>query len=169
MAGPRYSLPEGLTLDFVRSTFRYNLATGELTRMRSYRGAKAGVVAGQRHKDGSLFVTVFGKRVRVHRLVWFLVTGKWPDHEIDHINGDNTDNRFSNLRDVDHQTNLQNRRAACSHSKTGVLGVSPHRDGFIASVKVDGRYRFLGAYKTVEEASEAYMEARRRHYAGNTL
>jgi hypothetical protein len=43
-----------------------------------------------------------------HRLVWFVVHGKFPDGDIDHINGNRSDNRIENLRDVTRRANLQN-------------------------------------------------------------
>lgn len=45
----------------------------------------------------------------VHRLVWETFIGKIPDGmEIDHINGDKTDNRLDNLQCVTHIENLAN-------------------------------------------------------------
>ena len=47
--------------------------------------------------------------IHSHRLVWKWVTGKDPENTIDHINRDKGDNRFWNLRDVDHY--VQNRNS----------------------------------------------------------
>jgi hypothetical protein len=43
-----------------------------------------------------------------HRLVWFVTYGKFPNGDIDHLNGDRSDNRIENLRDVTRRANLQN-------------------------------------------------------------
>ncbi|XUG57626.1 HNH endonuclease [Bordetella pertussis] len=36
--------------------------------------------------------------------------GAWPTQNIDHVNGDRSDNRIANLRDVPQAVNMQNRR-----------------------------------------------------------
>jgi hypothetical protein len=47
------------------------------------------------------------KTYPAHRLIWLWVHGKWPDGEIDHINGRKNDNRISNLEDVDRLENMR--------------------------------------------------------------
>lgn len=64
--------------------------------------------AGTPNKDGYLSINFKGKFVLAHRLVWVLHNGDWPQHEIDHLNGDPRDNRIENLRDVPHAINMHN-------------------------------------------------------------
>lgn len=47
--------------------------------------------------------------IKLHRVAWFLYYGKWPEKCIDHINGDRSDNRIENLRDVSHSENSLNK------------------------------------------------------------
>lgn len=59
-----------------------------------------------------------------HRLAWMLHTGVDPlDNEIDHKNGDSTDNRFCNLRLVDRTVNCRNAKKRADN-KSGITGVS---------------------------------------------
>ena len=68
-------------------------------RSKSHAGKPAGVLG----KDGHYWVTlnIEGQRRRLRSdwVSWAMQTGAWPIGEIIHINGDNSDNRFDNLRD----------------------------------------------------------------------
>jgi len=59
----------------------------------------------------------------VHRIVWEMFNPPLKDGEnIDHKNGDSSDNRISNLRVVSHAENMRNCRQRVDN-KTGVTGV----------------------------------------------
>jgi hypothetical protein len=103
-----------------------------------------------------------------HRLAWFYVNGVWPVGDIDHINGNRSDNRIANLRDVAVSINRQNLGRATSRSKTGRLGVffNTHGLPFRAAIHIHGRQIHLGNFATVEDASAAYVEAKTLLHAG---
>jgi hypothetical protein len=48
--------------------------------------------------DGYRYIEIEGKLYRADEVMWAMVTGEWPEGEIDHINGDRGDNRWVNLR-----------------------------------------------------------------------
>ena len=87
-----------------------------------------------------------------HRLAWLYMTGKWPEHHIDHINRKKADNRFCNLREA---TNAQNNynRAAPKNSTTryaGVVCTLGHKKSnttkvYLARVKINGKYVNFGS------------------------
>lgn len=56
-----------------------------------------------------------------HRIAWKMATGQEPE-EIDHINGDRTDNRIANLRSGARTTNMRN-RGVSSNNTSGATGV----------------------------------------------
>ena len=61
------------------------------------------VMNGYLHKDGTNH-----KHYR-HRVIWYYFKGNIPEgYEIDHINGDKTDNSLENLRCVTHKENYKN-------------------------------------------------------------
>lgn len=66
------------------------------------------IPVGTVRKDGYIAAAVKGKQYLLHRLAFFYVNGYMPV-EIDHINGIRSDNRISNLREVDHKENTRNR------------------------------------------------------------
>ncbi len=88
---------------------------------------------------------------------------------MDHLNGDASDNRLANLRDVPQEVNQQNQRRANADSKTGLLGASPRGPRFQAAITTQGDRRYLGLFDTAEEAHQAYLTAKRQLHAGCTI
>lgn len=76
----------------------------------------------------------------------------------DHISGDRLDNRDENLRPATPAQNTYNQRLR-RRSVTGLKGVSPARDKYRASIKVDGRRIHLGVFDTAEAAFKVYQGA----------
>ena len=149
-----------LTTAQLKSNVFYSPETGLFTRLSTQR------ITGNRHKYKKyIVITISKKRYYAHRLVWLYVTGVLPEGVIDHINGDKTDNRFENLRDISNKLNLQNRRTANKNTTTGILGVGNASGGrFKARICIDGRRIFLGRFSTIEEAQSAYLDAKRVHH-----
>lgn len=64
-----------------------------------------------------------GKAYTVSRIIWELFNGKIPEGmQIDHVNGDSTDNRISNLRCVTNKINSHNQKKKSTNT-SGVTGV----------------------------------------------
>lgn len=158
-----------MTMDanLLRTLFSYNADTGEFVRLYvPARGAKdkpTGSIA----NNGYLQLKIKGKVYSQHRLAWLYVYGTWPSQNIDHINGNRTDNRISNLRDVSQAVNVKNRRTAKRTNSTGVLGVTRSRrtGRFEACIRFDGRTIRIGSFLTAEDAGDAYMAAKRQYHA----
>ena len=95
---------EALTQDMLKDMFDYDPLSGIFTRKSN--GKKCTYVNG----EGYVYIRV-GKKKRVlaHRLVWLYVNGSLPDkgYVIDHINGDRSDNRISNLRVLSYSDNIK--------------------------------------------------------------
>lgn len=139
----------------------YNSETGVLQ-------WKNGREAGTLLSNGYRQVGVRGKCYKSHRVAWLLSTGEWPAEDIDHINGNRADNRIVNLRSVSRAINLQNRRKARKGSRSGLIGVSYHKQTgrYNAQIWAGGRNRSLGLFDTAEEAHVAYIDAKRQLHAG---
>lgn len=82
-----------------------------------------------------------------HKLIWMLVTGTWPAQDIDHINGDRRDNRWSNLREVSRTYNLRN-VGKKTEPKHGHVGIYPLGKKWRASIGAEQKAGFA----TKEEA-----------------
>jgi len=158
-----------LTFEKVRQMFIFDEITGLFTRrIKTGRGTHVGQEVGSWDMHGYKTVRIEKASYKLHRLAWLYVYGYWPDGDVDHINGVRHDNRFSNLRAVSRQTNLQNQRRATSQNKsTGILGVYMARLGnFYAAISVNNKKKHLGTFPTIEDAKQAYLEAKRRVHPG---
>lgn len=105
-----------------------------------------------------------GKEIKLHRLAFFLLDGEWPPEEIDHINGDVHDNRWSNLRKCSREENSRNKRKYVTN-KSGFKGVYPSGDKYGVKIQVNGHPIYLGLWLTPELAAQQYDKAA-KHYHG---
>lgn len=148
----------------------YDSDTGLFTRRVSHGSAKAGKATGCLHKKGYIFISVDDRAYSAHRLAWLHAHGSWPSGQIDHINGNRSDNRICNLRDVSAGMNQQNRRVRSRNSTSGFLGVSKARHRWRAAIQApDGRRVNLGSFDSPEQAHAAYLEAKRAIHPGGTI
>lgn len=158
--------------DLIKSVIRYEPSTGKFFWLKRTGGAsKAGIEAfGTNDGRGYVRIGIFGHIYKAHRLAMFLSYGKFPDMEIDHINGNKSDNRLINLREVCRETNQQNCIYAYKNNSTGLLGVSQHKPGvWRARLCVEGKNKSLGLFSSPELAHEAYKTAKRSLHKGCTI
>lgn len=94
--------------------------------------------------------------IAAHRIAWEMVNGPIPlKAEIDHRDGDATNNRLSNLRLATRNQNMFNR--PCSITNTsGRKGVKRVGTKFQATISAYGQTVNLGRHETEELAAEAY-------------
>lgn len=165
------------TLEDLPSVMEYHPLTGHFiwrVDIRSGRNnallkASAGERAGFHGSYGYRYVSIGGKRVAEHRAAWFFMTGAWPRHDIDHINGVRDDNVWANLRHATRSQNMQNLKSAHRDSETGFLGVERKRGKYAARIAVNGTRYNLGVFDTPLEAHNAYLAAKRELHEGCTL
>lgn len=95
------------------------------------------------------------KKLLLHRLVYELAHGSIPAGlQIDHIDGNRSNNFLSNLRVVTSQQNNCNRTAA-----KGCYFHKPTQK-WLAKIKLDGKSKHLGYYSTEAEAHQLYLETK---------
>lgn len=147
----------------LREQVDYDESTGAFTWRVSGRGRfkRAGAPAGSRASRGYLRLCVEGLGEHyAHRLAWLYVTGEWPPEQIDHINGDRSDNRISNLRACSLQENRRNTIGIPTRRKySRFKGVTKDKYGrWCAQITRDGVGIRLGPFDTEEAAASAYRE-----------
>ena len=160
MVKPRNDTPFNLINDLLR----YDPETGNLY-WRSNRGPiKAGSQAGTTKASGKLRphvrILINRRPYLAHRIAWLLMTGSWPEEQIDHRNGDGTDNRWSNLRPATASLNTRNqslRRGA----RSGFRGVSFRTITGKWKVGITHKEKriYLGYFDDLEDAIEARLKA----------
>ncbi len=157
----------------LRALFHYDPETGIFVRkVKTSSRSKLGVPVGTPCTQGHLQIRFNGAKHLAHRLAWLYVHGVWPGQFIDHINGDPTDNRIANLRDVSAAVNAQNQRAATSKNKRSkLLGAHFHVQSgkFLAHIRLGGVSRHLGSFETEQEAHAAYIAEKRKVHPGCTI
>ena len=151
-----------LTSDQLNEWLDYNPKTGQFTWKA---GRRKGKVAGYTRKKPArpyVVIQLDGQKHLAHRLAWLYMMGDWPPDEIDHINGDPTDNRWSNLRMATPSLNNHNKSY---QNKTGYQGVRRYASGRCqARICKDGQRFNLPVRQTLEEAAADYQMARAALY-----
>ena len=108
---------------------------------------------------GYLTGALFSANCRAHRVAWEIYHGEWPENQIDHINGDRSDNRISNLRHVTDAENKQNVKRR-SDNTSGVTGIGNFGAGkWRAQIMCAQIRHHIGIFHTFDEAVAARKKA----------
>jgi len=129
----------------------------ELVDDKVYRKTAEGLVPAKEHSNGKGYVCVrhAGPLIKSHRLIWMLHYGYNPII-LDHINGDTTDNRIENLREVTHRENLQNQH---KHREGKPPGIYLRKRKYWACIEIQCNQAHVGPYTTEKDAACAYEAA----------
>ena len=102
------------------------------------------------------------QNVRMHRVIMSAKTGE----VVDHRNHNTLDNRKDNLRLVTNSQNAMNRKGANINSRTGIRGVyfDNVEKKFRATIRVDGRQKSIGRFRTIKAAAIAWDKAKNDFY-----
>ncbi len=147
----------------------YEPETGFFFWKKKDRARKIDVPAGTLLKNkGYITIGIYRKIYRAHNLACLYMTGSWPNSVIDHINGDRSDNRWCNLRDVSLSFNQHNRKSASRNNKLKTLGVRKYRNRYRADIGLNGKSYFIGNYDSLDDARRAYFNAKRMLHEGYT-
>lgn len=157
-------LPSPETL---RQLLRYDPETGKLFWLRMKHEEKKwnNNVAGKEafktpHCRGYLHGRFKGKPLLAHRVAWAVYNCEWPPEQIDHINGEKTDNRICNLRCVTGPENQRNMKLN-PRNKSGYHGVSWQNSSrkWVVRLCFQGKNIFIGKYSNLLDAAAARKAA----------
>ena len=146
-------------LDYDKNTglFIWKISRGPL---------KKGSVAGAfNHPKKYVYIQINKIMYSAHRLAWFYVYKVWPCDQLDHKDLDRQNNRIDNLRECN---NSQNRMNTNTHKNNllGVKGVGYKKriDKYQAKIRINNKDIYLGVYKNIEDASNAYRAAEIKYF-----
>lgn len=164
-----------LPQEYLNECFAYDMQTGVLTwsARPAYHFADQsycdrwnarfpGKPAGKVNKVGYVRVVVANKQLLAHRVIWTMLYGDSPE-QIDHLNGDKTDNRLVNIEGGSSKENMRNQRRH-SNNTSGICGVSwdKTRGLWHAYIGIgECRRRSIGMFDRKQDAISARRAAER--------
>ena len=160
-----------ITQDFIKSILRYEdgdlywnekPATSQESKRWNTRHAnsKAGALDSYGYRQIKVTHGGVSRLYLAHRLVWLMFYGYWPTKEIDHIDGNRTNNRIENLREATRTENNKN-ASVRKDSPFGIRGVQRDCTGkkYLATVNIDKKIVRLGIFVDFFEACCARKSA----------
>lgn len=147
--------PHPIDIEVVRASISYNSVTGVFRWLIDKRGhRRAGDIAGS-SRGGYWRVKINQRAYTGGRLAWALYYGRQPRGEVDHRDGNPSNNRISNLREATHLQNCQNIDARG-------IRFEQDRNKWLARIGFRGKQINLGRFAKEEDALRAYAEAAKK-------
>lgn len=167
-----------LTQELLKELLHYDPETGvftwkerdikyfrSLASCKTWNSRFANKVAGSRRICGSsgkeyIDIHIIYRLYASHRLAYLYMTGNFPEDQIDHDDGNGTNNVFSNLSPITGPENQKNMRLK-ENNTSGFNGVTwCKRTGkWQAYVTVNREYKFLGRFLNINDAIGARNSA----------
>ena len=144
--------------EVVNHFIKYEPETGFMYwKLSASRYMKKGKMLSSRSEENYRIVKFLGTSYKQHRLAWLLYYKVDPGSMlIDHIDGDKSNNKITNLRLVTHSQNRINTKMR-KNNKTGVKGVHfcKRSNRYVASVTFKGKTIYRKYFDCLKSASEA--------------
>jgi hypothetical protein len=159
------------SVEYLRKRLRYEPETGKLFWLDCedmagwWRTRHKGKEAFTAFNDGGYKCGAINHNsFKAHRVAWAIYHGDWPSDQIDHINGIKDDNRIVNLHVVTSQENGRN-QSMNRRNTSGVCGVAWYKPTrkWMSYITIEGKFKNLGYFATIEAAAAARAEASRQH------
>lgn len=144
-----------ITLEDAKKRVRYDADSGKFYWVSARKSQQIGAEIGYVEKNGYIRIRINGVRYLAGRLAYLFMTGHFPGEglEIDHINRDPSDNRWSNLRLASRAMNAAN-RGPFSNTLSGFKGVrfDKQKGKWHAYIRIMGKNKHLGFFDIKQDA-----------------
>ena len=150
-----------ITQERLKELLSYDPQTGLFTWLMDKGSARKGALAGKLNTASYVQIQLDKRVYLAHRLVWLYIYGAFPNCLIDHIDGDKNNNSLSNLREATHTENQRNKRKFRGKYLKGVMKV---RNSYQSFIRHDNKKKYLGCFKTEQEAYQAYCLAAQKYF-----
>jgi len=153
-----------ITKEYLKLILDYNSDTGIFTwKFNKSKRVKAGDSAGWLY-NGYRQIEINNKQYKAHRLAWLYVNGEMPTNLIDHIDGNRSNNKISNLREATYQTNSENYKTPKTN-KSGVKNVSWYKNlnKWVVSISIKKIKKTIGYFDDLEFAELVAIETRNKY------
>lgn len=147
-----------MTQNELKQLLHYSPKTGlfvwRVNRGRVRAGDKAGTMNYSEYDSGHIAICISRQLYYAHRLAVLYMTGLMPTEEVDHIDGDGTNNRWNNLRCVSRVVNGRNCRQKANLAKSGESCVywRPDRGYYQVKVRTSTKRITVSGLSTIEAA-----------------
>ena len=150
-----------ITQELLKELLHYDPLSGIFTN-KVNRGTRAikGEQAGHVDTQGYVIINIDYKKYAAHRFAYLYMTGDFPKNDIDHIDHNKSNNKWSNIRSVsigDNSKNLPKRK----DNTSGFTGVSwsKNRNRWRAEITVNKKIVRLGEFFDLSDAINARKQA----------
>lgn len=112
-------------LEDIKYFFEYDPVSGKVYHKNPkhswLKGKEAGSIC---DLHGYLILSIHRKRYKGHRIIWALYYGEFANGQIDHIDGNKSNNKITNLRCVNQCINMGNQIRPHRGNKLGIKNIS---------------------------------------------
>lgn len=159
-----------LTHEELTRLFFYDPSTGLFTRLVSAGNQAVGSVAEYINTKGYNYININKVAYPAHRLAWFYVYGRWPIGQIDHVDGNRSNNQLRNLRECTPAQNQQN-RSKNKNNKSKYPGVyyAGWAKKYRAMIRHENVKYHIGLYDTAIDAYFAYLQKKAELHTFNPV
>lgn len=150
-----------LTQERLKELLHYDPDTGLFARKTTRGGFPIGSIAGRTQSHGYTYIMVDFKEYPASHLACLYMYGFLPSVCVDHINGNPTDNRISNLRPATLSENQQNTKMYKNNS-SGIKGVTwcNRAKKWMGTIQTDRKRKTIGYFDSLDDAAIAMKKAR---------